>query len=124
MIIAGPKLTVRGLTPGLWLHVTADYHPAMGHDVGQLPDGWTLARVAEVAAAGSAELLPLDTPVFLDDPAGRERVPVSLIIQVGGLCLVRDARDGEYLMGQIDDSESVCCWSSYGDDLAEALRAL
>ncbi|GLX03058.1 hypothetical protein Misp02_71440 [Microtetraspora sp. NBRC 16547] len=109
------------------LPVAADYHRAMRHDVGQLPNGWTLARVAEVAVANSAELLPLDTPVFLDDLDdldGRERVPVSLIIQVGGLCLACDARDGEYLMGEIDDSESVCCWSSYGDDLAEALRAL
>ncbi|GIH48734.1 hypothetical protein [Microbispora rosea] len=97
----------------------------MSNDVGQLPEGWTLARVAEVAVTDSAELLPLDRPVFIDArPGDKEEVPVSLIIQVGGLCLARDARDGEYLMGQIDDSGAVSCWASYGDDLAEALRAL
>ncbi|MEN3539642.1 hypothetical protein AAH991_31350 [Microbispora sp. ZYX-F-249] len=97
----------------------------MSHDVGQLPEGWTLTRVAEVAVAGSAKLLPLDRPVFLHAPSGDlEKVPVSLIIQIGDLCLARDARDGDYLMGQIDDSGAVSCWSSYGDDLAVALRAL
>jgi len=97
----------------------------MSRDVGQLPDGWTLARVAEVAVADSAELLPLDTPVLLHLTADdRERVPVSLIIRVGGLCLACDDRDGQYLLGQLDDSGAISCWSSYGNDLAEALRAL
>jgi hypothetical protein len=85
----------------------------MSHDVGRLPEGWTLARVAKVAVTDSAELLPLDTPVFLDvNPDGREPVPVSMIIQVGGLCLARDGRDGQYLMGEMDNSGTISCWSS------------
>ncbi|WP_030456496.1 hypothetical protein [Herbidospora cretacea] len=84
---------------------------------GSLPEGWTLTRVAQVAGAEEAVLMPLDTPVLLGD------VPVrpSLIIRVGGLCVVRD---DDYLVGETDDLGVISCWASYGDDLADVLRGL
>ncbi|WP_157520665.1 hypothetical protein [Herbidospora daliensis] len=82
-----------------------------------LPEGWTLARVAEVAVAEDAVLLPLDTPVLLDGAPVRP----SLIIMVGGRYVVRD---GEYLVGEMDGSGVISCWASYGDDLADVLRGL
>ncbi|WP_186403716.1 hypothetical protein [[Actinomadura] parvosata] len=91
----------------------------------QLPSGWTPARIAEVASTRSAELLPLDTPVFMDlHTGGRERIRPSLIIKLGEICLARDAEDGAYAMGQLDGHGALRCWGYYGDDLAEALRAL
>lgn len=50
----------------LWVPVHCGHHRTMSHEVGRLPEGWTLARVAEVAGAEFAESSPLDTPVFLD----------------------------------------------------------
>ncbi|GLX97489.1 hypothetical protein [Herbidospora sp. NBRC 101105] len=84
---------------------------------GSLPEGWTLTRVAQVAGAEEAVLMPLDTPVFLGDTPVRP----SLIIQVGGLCVVCD---DDYLVGDMDDSGVISCWASYGDDLADVLRGL
>ncbi|TKK88581.1 hypothetical protein FDA94_12965 [Herbidospora galbida] len=89
----------------------------MASRFGRLPDGWTLARVAQVAMAEDAALMPLHTPVLLDGTP----VQPSLIIQVGGLCVVRE--DG-YLVGGMDDSGVISCWASYGDDLADVLRGL
>lgn len=86
-----------------------------------LPDGWTVDRVREVAQ-GDAELLALDTVVLLDDRMGYVALVPSTIISFTGLCLVLNADDGLWYMGQLDDGGTIVCWSAYGDDLEEATR--
>lgn len=46
----------------------------------------------------------------------------SVILVFHELCLVQD--DDEWFMGQLDHDGSGICWSSYGSDLAEAIRSL
>jgi len=90
-----------------------------------LPVGWTLERVREVGQLRDAPyLLDRGTPVALDTPAGLEVIDPSVLIECGGLVLVLDSVESEWLMGQRADDGSVLCWSSYGADLEFALKSL
>ena len=94
-------------------------------DGDDLPVGWTLERVREVGQLRDApQLLDRKTPVALDTPEGAQAIAPSVLIECGGLVLVLDSVEGEWLMGQQADDGSVECWSSYGPDLAFALRSL
>ncbi len=94
-------------------------------DRGRLPVGWTLEWVREVGQLRDAPyLLDPGTAVTLDTPAGRQAIEPALLIECGGLILVLDAVENEWLMGQRADDGSVMCWSSYGADLEFALKSL
>jgi hypothetical protein len=104
-------------------------HPPSGHsarvDRDGLPVGWTLDRVREVGQLRDAPyLLDRGTPVTLDTPAGHQAIDPSVLIECGGLILVLDSVENEWLMGQQADDGSVLCWSSYGADLEFALKSL
>lgn len=75
----------------------------------ELPEGWTIERVREVAQ-GSAELVvdseigaTVDRFVPTDDRKlvrdGTEHLTPTCIVDFSGLFLVRDASDGEWYMG-------------------------
>ena len=88
-----------------------------------LPDGWTIDRVREVVQ-GEAELLANDTVVMLDDRTDYVALIPLAVISFVGLCLVLDANDGYWYMGQLDEDGTIVCWSAYGKDLEEAIKAL
>ena len=84
-----------------------------------------MERVREVGQLRDAPyLLDAGTTVTLDTPAGRRVIEPALLIECGGLVLVLDAADQEWLMGERSDDGSVMCWSSYGPDLEFALKSL
>jgi hypothetical protein len=104
--------------------VLAPTRPSEHHAlVPELPDGWTLDRVREVAQ-GDAELLSLDTVVLLDDRSDYVALAPSAIISFTGLCLVLNGDDGLWYMGQLDDDGTIVCWSAYSADLEEAILSL
>jgi hypothetical protein len=83
-----------------------------------------MERVRAVAQ-GNAEVLPNDTLASLgSESAGFVKLSPTAIISFSGLCLVRDASDGVWYMGDLDDDGSITCWSGYGDDLDFAIRSL
>ena len=104
-------------------HSTERARSGQSGAMGELPDGWTMGRVREVAM-GDAEMLPSGTAARLDGPTGSELLSPTAIISFAGLCLVRDASDGIWYMGELDADGTVVCWSGYGDDLEEAIRGL
>ena len=81
--------------------------------MGELPDGWTMDRVRETAM-GDAELLSSTTAARLDDLTGSSPLSPTTIVSFSGLCLVRDADDGIWYMGQPDADGTIVCWSGYG----------
>ncbi|MFJ8014430.1 hypothetical protein [Streptomyces sp. NPDC096339] len=92
--------------------------------ISNLPAGWTMERVRTLSGDPEATLLSLDRWVAVEDlEQGDYTVlrPRSILV-FHELCLVE--HDGEWFMGQLDDDGSVICWSSYGSDLAEAIRGL
>jgi len=90
-----------------------------------LPEGWTLERVREVGQLrDEPRLLDRSTKVTLDTPTGLREVEPSIVLECGGLVLVLDASEGDWLMGQQSEDGSIVCWGSYGDDLESALRGL
>ncbi|MFF4102840.1 hypothetical protein [Streptomyces sp. NPDC001903] len=72
----------------------------------------------------SAATLSVDRLVVVELPGqdDYESLRPDVILAFHELCLARDG--GEWYMGQLDDDGSVICWSSYGSDLAEAIRGL
>jgi hypothetical protein len=91
----------------------------------QLPAGWDLARVR--AMWPGAELLPPDAhPVYWSKgPHQRDELKAQLILNFGGMCLVRALGDPAWWMGQLNQSDgSIVCWSQYGTDLERAIQAL
>ena len=94
-------------------------------DRDDLPVGWTLERVREVGQLRDPpHLLDRNTAVTLDTANGVQAIDPSALIECGGLVLVLDSMESEWLMGQQADDGSVKCWSSYGKDLEFALRSL
>ncbi len=90
-----------------------------------LPEGWTLERVREVGQLrDEVRLLDPGTSVTVETSDGPEFVDADLMIDCGGLVLVLDPVDGDWLMGEVDDAGVVRCWAGYGSDLGEALRSL
>ncbi|MEU9080381.1 hypothetical protein ACFYUY_26455 [Kitasatospora sp. NPDC004745] len=89
-----------------------------------LPHGWTIERVRSASGDAAAELLPLERLVVLEEhgAADYEVLAPDVILSFHGLCLARAA--GEWFMGELDGDGSLVCWSSYGPDLGEAVRAL
>lgn len=89
-----------------------------------LPAGWTIERVRALSGDPSAAPLSSDRLVVVEAAGQDDSEPLQpdLILAFHELCLVRD--DGEWFMGQLDTDGSVICWSSYGSDLAEAIRSL
>jgi hypothetical protein len=113
-----------------------DSRLAIGHSerVLELPEGWTIERVRDVAQ-GSAELVvdsgigaTVDRFVPTGDGQlvrdGTQHLTPTCIVDFFGLFLVRNASDGEWYMGQIDEENVIRCWSSYGDDFEEAIKGL
>ncbi|GAA4881911.1 hypothetical protein [Kitasatospora terrestris] len=90
----------------------------------ELPDGWTIERVRSVSGDARAELLPLERLVVVEQcgAADYDVLRPDVILSFHELCLAH--ADGEWFMGQLDADGSVVCWSSYGPDLAEAVRGL
>jgi hypothetical protein len=93
-----------------------------------LPEGWTFERIREVAQVSEVALIPPETVVFLEtrdgDKSDYEQVTASVILQLGGLCLVLpDDEEDDWLMGQAADDGTIACWAYYGP-LEEALQAL
>ncbi|MFI5666238.1 hypothetical protein [Streptomyces sp. NPDC051704] len=90
----------------------------------ELPTGWTIERVRALSGDPSATALSIDRLVVVEVAGqdGYESLRPDVIIAFHELCLVRD--DGEWFMGELDQDGSVICWSSYGSDLAEAIRGL
>jgi hypothetical protein len=89
----------------------------------QLPEGWTMERVRSVAQ-GPAELLPVDTPSRVSTASSYEALSPTCVISFSGLCLVRDAGDGIWYMGQVDANGTILCWAGHSSDLEEAIRSL
>ncbi|WP_406511655.1 hypothetical protein OG851_06420 [Streptomyces sp. NBC_00161] len=90
----------------------------------QLPAGWTIERVRALSGDQTAAPLSVDRLVVVE-VAGQddyELLRPEVILAFHELCLVKD--HDEWFMGQLDDDGSVICWSSYGSDLAEAIRGL
>lgn len=95
--------------------------------IGPLPEGWTLDRVTEVGQLrlGARLLDPVGCHVFYVAESRRQPLSVATIIDTGGgLCLCLDADDGEWWMGQLDETNEVECWATHGEDLEQALLAL
>lgn len=89
----------------------------------ELPEGWTIERVRAVAR-GVAELLPVETAAVLDGLGASYTLSPTVIISFSGQCLVREAQDDEWYMGQLGADGKIVCWSSYGTDLEFAIRSL
>ena len=90
-----------------------------------LPEGWDLQRIRTLEP--SALLLDVAShTIFVGDGQDYEELPrPTCIISFSGLCLVRVEGDDDWWMGQLDDADgSIVCWSPYGRDLEEAIRAL
>ena len=90
--------------------------------VNELPEGWTIERV-RVLAQGDAELLPVDTPIRHDGLGATRTLSPTVVVGFSGLCLVQDAQDGEWCMGDLVDG-AIVCWARYGNDLEFAIRSL
>jgi len=91
-----------------------------------LPRGWTLDRVREVAqATEQPRLVPPDSAeVVVETTAGPEPVAASTILFVGGYHLVLpEGEDDDWLMGLAGADGRIVCWASYGT-LENALRSL
>ncbi|MFE2168446.1 hypothetical protein ACFXB3_25825 [Streptomyces sp. NPDC059447] len=89
-----------------------------------LPADWTIERVRTLSGDASATLLSLDRFVVVEDweQGDYSVLRPRVILSFHGLCLVQD--DDEWFMGELDDDGSIACWSSYGSDLAQAIRGL
>ncbi|MFJ9692467.1 hypothetical protein [Kitasatospora sp. NPDC101183] len=89
-----------------------------------LPDGWTIERLRLASGDDEAAPLTLDRLVVLAEhgSADYEVLRPDAVLSFHDLCLAR--ADGEWYMGLLEADGSVVCWSSYGPDLAEAVRAL
>jgi hypothetical protein len=88
-----------------------------------LPPGWSLERLRRIER--SAELLEPEAHqavMIVRD----EHFPLDLevIINFGGLCLVRARGEDGWYMGQIASDGSITCWGDYGPDLAKAIESL
>jgi hypothetical protein len=88
-----------------------------------LPDGWTIERL-QVVSMGTAEVLPSGTAARLDGATRTVPLSPTAIISFSGLCLVRDADDGIWYMGERDTDGTIVCWAGYGGDLEEAIKGL
>lgn len=100
----------------------------------ELPDGWTIERVREVAQ-GPAELVAdtgiraiVDHFVCSDEGklvrGGTVNLTPTCVVDFSGLFLVQDADDREWYMGQANDESVIHCWASYGNDFEEAIKGL
>jgi hypothetical protein len=109
-------------------------HTGQSARVFELPDGWTIERVREVAQ-GSAELVAdtgtravVDHFVGSDEGklvrSGTVNLTPACVVDFSGLFLVQDADDGEWYMGQANDENVIHCWGSYGNDFEEAIKGL
>ncbi|MFF7082186.1 hypothetical protein [Streptomyces lavendulae] len=89
-----------------------------------LPTGWTIEQIRALSHDRSATPLSLDRLVVVEGPSRSDYTTLQpeVILGFHDLCLVLHA--GEWYMGQLDTDGSVACWSSYGPDLAEAIRGL
>ncbi len=85
-----------------------------------LPPGWTVDRIRSLSGDTTATVISPDRLVLLDDAA----VEPALILSFHGLCLVRPREDEDWYMGELDAAGTLTCWSSYGPDLAAAIRCL
>jgi hypothetical protein len=83
-------------------------------------------------AQGDAEILAVDPGAIVDEyetsgdglhVCGTTPLSPRCIINFVGLYLVQDA-DGYWYMGEARDDGVIHCWSSCGDDLEQAIRAL
>ena len=97
-----------------------------------LPDGWTIERVMAVAQ-GHVELVSTAVPVIVDEiepgaeklgVVGQATVVPRCTLKFGDLYLAQDSTDGSWYMGQARPDGVIHCWSSYGDDLEEAIKGL
>ncbi|WP_051838574.1 hypothetical protein [Streptomyces sp. NRRL WC-3742] len=89
-----------------------------------LPDGWTIERVRLASGDDEAELLAPDRHVTVTwyGRSAPEVLHPDVILSFTGICLAHAA--GEWFMGELQPDGSLVCWSSYGTDLAEAIRGL
>jgi hypothetical protein len=96
------------------------------------PEGWDLDRV-RARLPGAVLLDPHEHYVVEASahPPGKsdyyEVTPTLIIMEraEGGLCLVRDGMDGQFLMGQFNQSDhSIVCFGTYGPDLGQAIEAM
>jgi transposase len=90
----------------------------------KLPERWTLGRVREIEPR--AELLdPSEHRVRMVETVDQyHELGPEVILRFNGNCLIREPGDPEWAMGQIAPDGTITCWGYYGDDLADAIRAL
>ncbi|MEU8542207.1 hypothetical protein AB0C52_19825 [Streptomyces sp. NPDC048717] len=92
----------------------------------ELPDGWTIERVRSASGDATADPLPLERLVVIEEHEdGRTDYAVlqpDVIISFHGLCLARV--DGDWFMGHLEADGSIVCRACYGPDLGEAIEGL
>lgn len=92
--------------------------------VAELPSGWTIQRIRDMGVR-EVRLLPVeDRDVFEQGVDDYVQLDPTVIIDCGGLYLVHDRGDGMWHMGDVEDDGTIVCWAGYGQDLADAIRAL
>ncbi|MEV0412858.1 hypothetical protein AB0I68_19155 [Streptomyces sp. NPDC050448] len=88
--------------------------------ISPLPAGWSIDRIRALSGDATAAVVPPDRRVLLEDTA----LEPELILSFHGLCLVRARDDEDWYMGELAPDGTLTCWSSYGPDLATAIRGL
>jgi hypothetical protein len=90
-----------------------------------LPAGWTIEDIREVSGDTEAVVLHTDRLVRCADSRGPgEVLRAEFILGFHELCLVKPFDDDDWYIGSLKVDGDIDCWSSYGNDLAEALRGL
>lgn len=101
-------------------HAVVELLPTTEHHDERLPEPWTLADVQRLTRCPQAQLLTVLGTVTLHGEPLRARCAIDL----DGICAVQ-ADDGDWYLGDlVSDAGDIQCWSSYGPELGNALRAI
>jgi hypothetical protein len=92
--------------------------------VAELPIGWSIDRIKSLGVKDVVIRDPREHYVVTIVYDDLEEMEPAVIIDCGGLCLVRPQNEPEWYMGQLDADGSIVCWASYGSDLENAILAL